>query len=390
MGISTHTRQNLAFLSTILLVLVAGCGSDSSESDTTEAAAETTTTAAETTTSQVPTTEASTTTSSSTTTTTAPTTTTTAPPAGASLDSPVRVGEVVQVGEWRIRVAEVTPQANDAVAAENQFNDPPAEGRQYFMARIEGTYTGSESSNFWLDMNLKAVGPSNVAYEGMDASCGVIPDAIDDTGETFPGGSVSGNVCWSVSSDDAAGLVMIVEETFTMEDTRSFLSLDPSAAPVEASTSDDVDGSSRLADAVPVSESAAVGPWTLTVLEVTPDATDAVLAENQFNEAPADGHQFYMARVSGTYDGNESSTFWVDMSLKAVGDSSVAYEGFGGSCGVIPDDLNDAGETFPGGSIEGNVCWSVRTEDVGSLVMIAEESFTMDEERVFFSLTDSG
>ena len=59
------------------------------------------------------------------------------------------------------------------------------------------------------------------------------------------------------------------------------------------------------------------------------------------------------------------------------------------SCGVIPDAIDDTGETFPGGSIEGNVCWSVRTEDVGSLVMIAEESFTMDEERVFFSLTGS-
>lgn len=36
--------------------------------------------------------------------------------------------------------------------------------------------------------------------------CGVMPDSLDDTGETFPGGSVSGNVCVSVESDQVEGL----------------------------------------------------------------------------------------------------------------------------------------------------------------------------------------
>src|SRR5690606_25256535 len=106
-----------------------------------------------------------------------------------------------------------------------------------------------------------------------------------------------------------------------------------------------------------------------------------------FNEPPGEGEQFYMARVEATYDGPESSTFWIDMSLKAVGDSSVAYEGFDGSCGVVPDSLIDAGETFPGGTIEGNVCWKVHSDDLGSLVMIAEESFVVEETRTYFSLT---
>ena len=54
--------------------------------------------------------------------------------------------------------------------------------------------------------------------------------------------------------------------------------------------------------------------------------------------------------------------------------------------GVIPDDINDSGETFPGGTITGNVCWRVRSDDVDSLVIIAEESFNFDETRAFFSL----
>ena len=57
------------------------------------------------------------------------------------------------------------------------------------------------------------------------AYCGVIPDNIDDSGETFPGGTITGNVCWSIQSTDAASLVMIVEESFNFDDTRAFFAL---------------------------------------------------------------------------------------------------------------------------------------------------------------------
>jgi len=46
---------------------------------------------------------------------------------------------------------------------------------------------------------------------------------------------------------------------------------------------------------------------------------------------------------------------------------------------VIPNSIDDAGETFPGGTISGDVCWRVASDDVGSLVMIMEESFTFDD-----------
>ena len=108
---------------------------------------------------------------------------------------------------------------------ENQFNDPPPEGNQFFIASLEATYTGTESSTFRGDMRLKSVGDSNVAYEGV-AYCGVIPDNINDSGETFPGGTITGNVCWSIQSTDAASLVMIVEESFNFgDDTRAFFAL---------------------------------------------------------------------------------------------------------------------------------------------------------------------
>ena len=122
------------------------------------------------------------------------------------------------------------------------------------------------------------------------------------------------------------------------------------------------------------------------VVSATADATEAVLAENSFNEEPGEGYQFFIATLEATYQGDESSNFWVDMSWKSVGDSNVAYEFPEGDCGVVPDPIDDAGEAFPGGTISGNVCWRVASADVGSLVMIMEESFTFDETRVIFRL----
>jgi hypothetical protein len=120
-----------------------------------------------------------------------------------------------------VRVVSVTPDASAEIAAENQFNEPPAEGKQFFMAALEATYNGSESSTFWVDVRLKAVGASSVAYEGgFETDCGVVPNDIDGAGETFPGGTIAGNVCWAIDVADAGTLAMIAEPTFSFEDSQ--------------------------------------------------------------------------------------------------------------------------------------------------------------------------
>ena len=55
----------------------------------------------------------------------------------------------------------------------------------------------------------------------------MIPNSIDDAGETFPGGTISGDVCWRVASDDVGSLVMIMEESFTLDDARAIFNLEP-------------------------------------------------------------------------------------------------------------------------------------------------------------------
>jgi hypothetical protein len=139
---------------------------------------------------------------------------------------------------------------------------------------------------------------------------------------------------------------------------------------------------------IPMGESASIGEWEIQVIDTSPDATQGVLEENQFNDPPADGNQFFIARLSATYQGDDSGTFWIDVRLRAVDDGGVAYEGSDARCGVIPDNISDAGEVFPGATIEGNTCWSVNSEHTGSLMMIVEPMFSWERERIFFALND--
>ncbi len=171
------------------------------------------------------TTTARTTTTGALTTTTAPTTTTTSRPAPAGTrESPIPLGEWASIGEWSVRVVSVNPDGTQAVFDENSFNEPPTEGYVFFLARLEATYTGNETGQP-MALSSKAVGPSNVAYEGMNAYCGVIPDDIDYAGEVFPGGTISGNVCWQVAESDLSGLVLIVEDAFSFDGIRVFYRL---------------------------------------------------------------------------------------------------------------------------------------------------------------------
>ncbi|MCY4086251.1 MAG: calcium-binding protein [Actinomycetia bacterium] len=140
------------------------------------------------------------------------------------------------------------------------------------------------------------------------------------------------------------------------------------------------------ANPIPVGQAATLhDSWVVTVNSVTPNATGLVLAENQFNDPPEAGRQFFIVNISATYTGQGSD--WFNSSrLEAVGPSAVAYSTLGDSCGVIPGDFPDFTNVFTGGTVTGNICWSVRSSDAGSLVMFDDDVFLDDSQRVWFKL----
>ncbi|HEV2527037.1 MAG TPA: hypothetical protein VGT61_01085 [Thermomicrobiales bacterium] len=321
-------------------------------------------------------------------------------PDGTSRETAIAPGTTGEVSDYEVTVLDVTPFADDLIAAENQFNDPAGDGFQFYLVRVEVTYTGNESGNPGFDLSFQAVGAGNTGYTTFEDSCGVTPDDEYTAGELFEGGTVEYNVCWRVAEDDVESLVMYVEELFSFDAEPVWFSLgndpvvtDPGDAGDATPAGDAGGGDDELSDAgagrdnpVPVGEVAAIGDYQLSVVSVTPLADDLIAAENQFNDSPGAGNQFFIARVAVTYTGTETGNPGFDLNVQAVGDRNVGYTTFEDSCGVTPDDEYSAGELFPGGTVEYNVCWRINSDDAGSLMLYVEELFSFDGERVWFSL----
>lgn len=194
------SARRVAILAVIGLLAAAGCGSGSKASF-----------AAKTTSTVHPTTTAS---AAQGTIRTIPQTTTTVA-SGAARSKPVPLGQpgMLTTPPWTLTVGTVTPDANASIAAKNSFNRPPAAGLQFFMVEVTFVYRGGDPSSP-IELSMEAVGASNVIYTTFQNTCGVVPDNARDLNKVFSGGTVTGNVCWEIRSDDADSLVMTAGKSF--------------------------------------------------------------------------------------------------------------------------------------------------------------------------------
>lgn len=372
-------RRTILATAAVLLVASA-CTSDTA--DTTGA-----TPATDATTSTTQLVAPSTTTPTATTTTAAPTTTT-GPAAAGTMDDPIPAGAWAAVGTLSAVVLANNPEATEAVLAENEFNEEPAPGNRFAMWRVALTNEGDEPTQLFTEVSFSVVGPSAVAYDS-SAYCGVVPDQLDEFRDVFPGGTISGNLCWEVAEDDANALVLLVDE-FLASDARVVFNAAGSDVPLEVeypvpAEPDSTGPVGTRGNPYPIGDTATIGDWDVTVTGAIPNATVDVLAESQFNDEPAPGSQFYVVGIDATYNGTDSDLLVISTSFNTVGPLGVAYTG-ADFCGVIPDELDAFAEVFPGGTVSGNLCWSVKHEDADGLVLSVQESISLDGERSFFDL----
>jgi len=81
-----------------------------------------------------------------------------------------------------VTILEIVPDAWSIIEAENMFNEPPEEGYQYVMAKVQVSYIGEESGTPWVDLSLRYLGSDGNSYsEGV----GVVPKAFSDIGNSF-------------------------------------------------------------------------------------------------------------------------------------------------------------------------------------------------------------
>lgn len=142
-----------------------------------------------------------------------------------TLDNPVPMHTTAFLSEgWQVTVTNVIPNATDLVLGRSSLNEPPKEGYQFFIATIEATNRSGESSYLDSGVRFRALGPSGESYKTFEDSCGVIPDRIPDDDKVPADGTISGNICWQVRTEDADSLKMY-DEPMMGEGKRTYMSL---------------------------------------------------------------------------------------------------------------------------------------------------------------------
>jgi hypothetical protein len=135
---------------------------------------------------------------------------------------------------------------------------------------------------------------------------------------------------------------------------------------------------------VGVGEVADIGSgWRLQILDVVPDATGLIAAENTFNDPPPPGSTFTIVRIALGYFGLEDPQSFFMPTISAIGAEAVELDT---SCGVIPDQLDLFADAFAGGVTVGNICFVTTPADPPVLQLYASGDFFGDTE-VFLAAT---
>ncbi|WP_454728233.1 DUF2510 domain-containing protein [Cellulosimicrobium protaetiae] len=103
--------------------------------------------------------------------------------------------------------------------------------------------------------------------------------------------------------------------------------------------------------------------FDVTINSVQLDATDAVMAANQFNEAPPEGSTYALVNATITYTGEESG-FALEVTIDYVtstGEVLASYDSFA----VPPEPELGLDELYNGGTTTGNVVIAVPAGDAG-------------------------
>ncbi|MEZ3160465.1 DUF2510 domain-containing protein [Microbacterium sp. BWT-B31] len=115
--------------------------------------------------------------------------------------NPVALGAVVGDDDWQVVVNSVQFAANDAIMAENPYNQPAPDGYEFILVNITTTYVGDDSGIPAL-LSFGYVTPDGVTIDWYDPVV-LTPDPFPMTTELYTGGSVTGNIAFAVPSETA-------------------------------------------------------------------------------------------------------------------------------------------------------------------------------------------
>ncbi|NCT91027.1 DUF4190 domain-containing protein [Cellulomonas sp. APG4] len=109
---------------------------------------------------------------------------------------------------WEVTLGAANVDAWAAVQAENEFNEPPADGNVHVLLPVSATYLGTETGTPAWDLTIAFVSADGRTF---DQAFGVIPDDLMNVSELYEGGSGQGNVLFEVPADALEGATWSVE-----------------------------------------------------------------------------------------------------------------------------------------------------------------------------------
>lgn len=129
------------------------------------------------------------------------------PQSTGSRGMPFPIGSSVRFAHtWEVTVLGVRPDGAEDILSRSELNDPPAQGEQYVIVRLQVTNLGDDIDTFEIE-RLRATGRSTIVYGQLDDACGLVPDPLIAR-DLPPGVSAEGNICWSIREADVDALVM--------------------------------------------------------------------------------------------------------------------------------------------------------------------------------------
>ncbi|GAA2022675.1 hypothetical protein WDZ16_12825 [Pseudokineococcus marinus] len=125
------------------------------------------------------------------------------------------VGTERPVGDYRVTLLSLDPDATDEAVGGNFFNEPPTNGA-YAIARVRATYTGNDEGNVSYDTSMHVNGTDGVQYTDYDCAA-TLEDGVYSAPTLNNGGTAEFSLCFDVppgALDDGA--------TFEVQDDLGF------------------------------------------------------------------------------------------------------------------------------------------------------------------------
>ena len=138
-----------------------------------------------------------------------------------SRNNPISLGDAVVVNNWEVQVTSVNKDAAKIVLKSDPYATPPASAESFLLFMVKAKYVGEESGEPISDLRFKIVGSMGNTFA---KSCGYSVDSFDSNGETFPGATVKGNLCFTVDTNQIEGATISIQGDYSPED-RKFISL---------------------------------------------------------------------------------------------------------------------------------------------------------------------